>query len=44
VKIVDAEEKTLRLVQEIYDAEGRLIGAHQKYLEDTGHQVVEVEE
>jgi hypothetical protein len=44
VKIVDAEERTLRLVQEIYDAEGRLIGVHQKYPEDTGHQIVEVEE
>lgn len=43
VKIVDADEVTVSLVQEIYDDEGRLIGIHQKYPEDTGHQVIEVE-
>ena len=42
VKIVDAAEVTLRLVQEIYDDDGRLIGLHQKYPEDTGHQVIDV--
>ena len=43
VKMVDAHEVTLSLVQEIYDNEGRLIGLHQKYPEDTGHQVIDVE-
>ncbi len=43
VKIVDADEVTLSLVQEIYDDQGRLIGLHQKYPEDTGHQVIDVE-
>jgi len=42
VKIVDANELTVSLVQEIYDGEGRLIGIHQKYPEDTGHQVIDV--
>lgn len=41
VKIVDADEVTQRLVQEIYDDEGHLIGLHQKYPEDTGHQVLD---
>jgi IMP cyclohydrolase len=40
VKIVDADEVTVRLVQEIYDDEGRLIGIHQKYPDDTGHRVI----
>lgn len=43
VKIVDANEVTLRLVQEIYDGDGRLVGVHQKYPEDTGHQTIDVE-
>ena len=38
VKEVDAEERTLRFYQEIYDAEGRLVEVHQKYPEDTGHR------
>ena len=37
VKEVDADEKTVRIMQEIYDDDGRLIAQHQKYPEDTGH-------
>ena len=43
VKIVDADETTLRIVQEIYDHLGRLIAYHQKYPVDTGHQIIELE-
>jgi hypothetical protein len=38
VKVVDANETTLSITQEIYDDDGRLIGIHQKYPEDTGHR------
>lgn len=38
IKIVDAHEVTLQLVQEIYNDEGVLIERHQKYPVDTGHQ------
>ena len=42
VKEVDADEITVRLVQEIYDDSHKLIGQHQKYPQDTGH--VDLEE
>lgn len=38
VKVVDASENTLQLIQEIYDDAGRLIEWHQKFPFDTGHQ------
>lgn len=38
VKLVDANEITLSITQEIYDASGRLIAVHQKHPIDTGHQ------
>jgi hypothetical protein len=38
VKIVDANEKTVLLVQEIYNNEHDLIERHQKYPTDTGHE------
>ncbi|MBN1284127.1 MAG: hypothetical protein JXB47_01875 [Anaerolineae bacterium] len=44
VKVVDADEVTISIVQEIYDVQGRLIERHQKYPVDTGHQVIETEE
>ena len=44
VKFVDANEVTVQIIQEIYDDENRLIGVHQKYPEDTGHQVMSLEE
>ncbi|MCA0458981.1 MAG: hypothetical protein LCI00_33840 [Chloroflexi bacterium] len=40
VKLVDADEITLSITQEIYNANGRLIAIHQKYPVDTGHQDV----
>ncbi len=33
-------ENTVRLWQEIYDNDGRLVEVHQKYPADTGHQKV----
>jgi hypothetical protein len=38
VKIVDAEENTVSVVQEIYNDEGVLIERHVKFPEDLGHQ------
>jgi len=40
VKEVDAEETTLRFYQQIYDGDGKLIGVHEKYPVDRGHQKV----
>lgn len=40
VKEVDAEENTVRFLQEIYDADGKLVEIHEKYPTDTGHQKV----
>lgn len=44
IKIVDANEVTLSMMQAIYDEDGKLIERHQKYPIDTGHQRVEDEE
>jgi len=38
IKIVDANETILELIQEIYNDAGVLIERHQKYPVDTGHQ------
>jgi hypothetical protein len=38
IKIVDENENTLQLVQEIYNDDNILIERHQKYPVDTGHQ------
>ena len=38
LKIVDTEENTLLVLQEIYDDDGQLIERHQKYPQDTGHK------
>jgi hypothetical protein len=38
LKEVDADEKTLRFSQEIYDGEGRLVEVHEKYPIDRGHR------
>jgi hypothetical protein len=43
VKDVDADEITLSIVQEIYTDDGNLIARHQKYPDDTGHEIVESE-
>jgi len=37
-KQVDADEKTVRFWQEIYDQHSRLIEGHEKYPVDLGHQ------
>ena len=39
VKIVDENEVTIRIVQEILDDKGVLIESHQKFPRDTGHVV-----
>lgn len=44
VKIVDANEVTLRLIQEIYNDDGILVERHQKFPQDTGHEILVDEE
>jgi hypothetical protein len=44
IKVVDANESTLQVIQQIYDDNGELAEHHQKYPEDTGHQVVRQED
>ena len=44
IKVVDAEEVTLQVVQEIYNDEDVLIERHQKYPVDTGHETLVDEE
>lgn len=41
IKIVDADEQTLRVVQEVYNEHDELVEQHQKYPEDTGHMHLE---
>ncbi len=40
IKIVDANEKTLFLIQEIYNDDGELFERHQKFPIDTGHEII----
>lgn len=40
IKTVDQDEKTLLLVQEIYNDEGELMERHQKFPVDTGHEII----
>lgn len=40
-KEVDADEKTLKFWQEIYDEEGELKETHQKFPVDTKHRKIE---
>ncbi|MBZ0280268.1 MAG: hypothetical protein K8L97_05980 [Anaerolineae bacterium] len=40
IKIVDANEVTQHFSQEVYNDEGKLIGKHQKYPVDLGHEDV----
>jgi hypothetical protein len=44
VKTVDAQENALSVVQEIYNDEGEIIERHQKFPQDTGHQVIAKDE
>ncbi|HJW84212.1 MAG TPA: hypothetical protein VJ754_07900 [Anaerolineae bacterium] len=41
VKIVDANEVTIKFYQEIHDTRGKLVSVHEKFPEDHGHQQVE---
>jgi hypothetical protein len=41
VKEVDANEATVRFLQEIYNERGDLVEIHPKFPEDLGHQAVE---
>lgn len=43
IKVVDASEVTQRFWQEIYNEAGQLVGRHQKYPVDTGHEDVSEE-
>ena len=38
MKDVDANERTVRFAQEIYDASGRLVAVHEKLPVDLGHK------
>lgn len=40
VKVVDGTERTISLVQELYDAQGRLVQIHEKFPIDQGHRNV----
>ncbi len=40
IKIVDQDEKTVLLLQEIYNDEGELVERHQKFPVDTGHEII----
>ncbi len=44
IKIVDGNEVTLHVVQEIYNDDGVLVERHQKYPVDTGHERFGVED
>ena len=39
-KEVDADEKTLRIWQEVYNEKNELVEIHHKYPEDSGHQKI----
>jgi len=38
IKEVDANERTVRFAQEIYDSTGRLMAVHEKFPVDSGHK------
>ena len=38
IKEVDADERTTRFAQEIYDSSGHLLGVHEKFPVDLGHK------
>ena len=40
IKVVDQTEKTLLLLQEIYNDDGELVERHQKFPVDTGHEII----
>ncbi len=40
VKIADANEVTIKILQEVYDASGKLVGIHEKFPVDLGRRQV----
>lgn len=40
VKLVDASDRTISFVQEVYDRNGKLVSIHEKFPVDTGHRQV----
>jgi hypothetical protein len=40
LKEVDADEKTTRFAQEIYDSAGRIVAIHEKFPVDLGHKQI----
>ena len=38
IKEVDANERTVRFAQEVYDASGRLVAVHEKFPVDLGYK------
>jgi hypothetical protein len=44
IKVVDKDEQTIQLLQEIYNEHGKLIERHQKYPQDTGHEILSDED
>ena len=44
IKIVDKEETTIQVVQEIYNDDGLLVERHQKFPVDSGHEILVEEE
>ncbi|HUN09494.1 MAG TPA: hypothetical protein PLQ56_23015 [Aggregatilineales bacterium] len=40
IKIVDANEETVSVIQEVYNDAGELVEWHQKFPVDTGHQII----
>lgn len=41
IKIVDADEKTLQVIQEVYNDDSDLVERHQKFPVDTGHEYLQ---
>lgn len=40
IKIVDSDENTIQVIQEIYNDDDVLIERHQKFPVDTGHEIL----
>lgn len=38
IKLVDQNERTLAIIQEIYNGSGKLVARHEKYPVDKGHK------
>lgn len=40
IKVVNANEQTMALIQEVYDRSGKLVEVHEKFPVDRGHRRV----